>query len=562
MHGLGHGKAALALCLFGLSQSGCDIVQGFRDASAAVFPEEKTYFDAPGFRLLGGGFRTLEFASGESLHLLARPADPDDSSLYVMRYADPRPCVLPNIKAHSAGVGAFLDATTIIFTEEGTREGTLRFANGDCQTYELSIPGSALPLVETAQGFVVSQGRDMIMANPVTGKTRLIATEAFYAGAFSGFYVIFTNGKLEAFKTDWEQKVGSFGKGVVDIGAAGSSFFYEDSGGIHRLVASGESITDTVLAANGCKLGFANNLRSAENWVTYYSPCDTKKVVVFSESTAHTSELDIAADPDILAFLPVQPSQSGDPGVDPFFIFYLAEYDEKTQVGQLMMRTPERQTKVLGQKAAFERLTAFPSAAETHGFALVDVEGETGRFVRWETDGSPPVALADGVVRRTSDLVTDYDGETGEFKLFTDAGLSRIARRVPAHGFKTGDAKGRWTALIDDFQDKRGTLWITNSSLDFTEAARTSAPAPKLELIASDVLWDHRARFVPAVPAFAYFTHYDKVNDVGRLEYRNLELQFTATISDGVAAYLDTPGGLIYSVPFGDSAGIWVVRSR
>src|SRR6185503_12145327 len=109
MHGSGHGKVTLALCLFGLSQSGCDIVQGFRDASTAVFPDEKTYFDAPGYRLVRGGYRDLEFASGSSLYLLARPVDRDDKSLYVMRYSDPRPCVLKNVKGHSAGAGIFED---------------------------------------------------------------------------------------------------------------------------------------------------------------------------------------------------------------------------------------------------------------------------------------------------------------------------------------------------------------------------------------------------------------------------------------------------------------------
>jgi hypothetical protein len=226
-----------------------------------------------------------------------------------------------------------------------------------------------------------------------------------------------------------------------------------------------------------------------------------------------------------------------------------------------MMRTPERQTKVLGRRAAFERLSAFPASGELHGFALIDVEGETGRFVRWESDGTT-TPLADGVVRSTGDLVTNFDGDTGQFALLAEGGLSVVSRRVPPHGFKARDPKNRWTAIIDDFSDKIGTLSITASTLDFAEAARAPAPPPALEVIARGVLWDSRARFVPAVPGIAYFTNYDQTRDIGRLDYRNLELRFTATISEGVAAYLETPGGLIYSVPFGDGAGIWVVRSR
>jgi hypothetical protein len=277
---------------------------------------------------------------------------------------------------------------------------------------------------------------------------------------------------------------------------------------------------------------------------------------------AHTSELDIAADPGNMAFLPVYPAMSGDPAVDPFYIFYLSDVDSMTGTGQLTVRTPDRQTRIIGQHAAFERLTVVASAADTHGYALVDVNGDVGRFVRWEIDGSPPRALAENVVRGTGDLITDYDGKTGQFALVSEAGLSVVSHRVPPYGFKIRDAKNRWTAIIDDFNEPLATLSITESTLDFGEAVHTPAPPPRLEVIARGVLWDSRAQFVPAVPGSAYFTQYDEDNDTGRLDYRNLELRFTATISDGVAAYLPTPGGLIYSVPLGDGAGIWVVRSR
>ena len=309
-------------------------------------------------------------------------------------------------------------------------------------------------------------------------------------------------------------------------------------------------------------LGFPRNLGTSENWVTYRSSCEGGKVMAFSESVARTSEIDIpAADTRYMAFLPVYPNQTGDPAVDPFTIFYLTEVDDKTGLGRLVMRTPDRQTKVIGQGAPFDRLSVFPSAAETHGYALVDVNGAVGRFLRWEADGST-LGVAEGVVRGPGDLVTDFDGETGKFALLTEAGLSVVSRRVRPHGFKNRDSKNRWTAIIDDFQDSMATLYMTESSLDFTEFARTPAPPPKLELIARNVRWDWRTQFVPALPGIAFLTHYDKEKDVGRLEYRNLELRFTATVSDGVAAYLPTPGGLIYSVPFGESAGIWVVRSR
>jgi hypothetical protein len=393
-----------------------------------------------------------------------------------------------------------------------------------------------------------------------------VAVQSQFVGAFSAFYVFYSKqGRIGAFKPEFTE-VAWFGDMVGPFGPAGSSLFYEDRAGIHRVQAtSADSVNDAIIASGGCRLGIAHNLGAAENWVTYHFPCDTKQLVVYSESVGKASNLDISVeDPNFTAFLPAYPAKTGDPAVDPFFTFYVTEKDDN-KTGKLWMRTPDKQTKLLGEHADLGRLVAYPSAADTHGYVLVDVladaKGDTGRFIRWEADGSTR-DVADKVLRGNGDLVTNYDGTTGQFELFSSAGLSVVAHRIPPYGFKTREAKGRWTAIIDDYEEPNGTLSITESALDFSESERTLGPPPKLEVIARDVLWDGRTRFVPAVPAIGYFTHYDEPSDTGRLDYRNLELQFTATVSEGVADYLSTPGGLIYSVPYGDGAGIWVVRSR
>src|SRR5262249_27267434 len=87
-------NAARALSLSGVVLGGCDIVQGFQNASEAVFPIEKTYLDPPGYRIASGGFRALEFAGGTDLYLVARSSDPADASLYAMLYGDPLLCTI------------------------------------------------------------------------------------------------------------------------------------------------------------------------------------------------------------------------------------------------------------------------------------------------------------------------------------------------------------------------------------------------------------------------------------------------------------------------------------
>jgi hypothetical protein len=64
------------------------------------------------------------------------------------------------------------------------------------------------------------------------------------------------------------------------------------------------------------------------------------------------------------------------------------------------------------------------------------------------------------------------------------------------------------------------------------------------------------------LPGAAYLASYDPQTGTGQLAYRNLELAFTATVSEGVSDYVSTTANIIYSVPFGEAAGIWVVRAR
>jgi hypothetical protein len=80
--------------------------------------------------------------------------------------------------------------------------------------------------------------------------------------------------------------------------------------------------------------------------------------------------------------------------------------------------------------------------------------------------------------------------------------------------------------------------------------------------VARNAVTDWRTAFISSVPGMAFLADYDATLDIGRLDYRNLELGFTATVSEGVAQYVSTSDGLIYTVPFGPSAGMWAVRAR
>jgi hypothetical protein len=259
--------------------------------------------------------------------------------------------------------------------------------------------------------------------------------------------------------------------------------------------------------------------------------------------------------------MPAPPKLDGDPAVDPFFVFRLENIDHGTGLGTLSMRTPDKKDYALGANAAFERLTFVATASTMHGYALVDVNGSTGRFVRFETDGSIE-ELGRGTLRGLGDILLDFDGHVGTFALPSNDHLDNVASGVFPGRFRFRDSKDRWTALLHEYDGTTASLSITESALDFYAAARSPGPPPVLTPTARRVVPDWRTTFISSLPGIAYLTDYEPTPDIGRLEYRNLQLEFTATVSAGVSDYVSTPEGLIYAVPFGSSAGIWAVRAR
>jgi hypothetical protein len=566
MHGWRWVNAARVVAFTGFLSTGCDIVQGFQNASEAVFPTEKTYLDAPGYRIASGGFSSLEFAGGTDLYLVARSSESKDDSLYSMLYGDPKPCILPNVRGHVVGDGTVKGPAMIAYFEDDQLPGTLHFADATCHVYDFTVENAWPPYAQLPDGFLMVAGADLILANPFTSTTRTLVTsiDNVFFNATSDTTFVLSDGRLVALGSDW-MPGSSFGQGLVAAARGGGSFFIEDIAGIHRLTSSGgpsPMITDTLIAADGCNLGATYGIGASETWLAYYSPCTEKKLVVYGAGASKESDLGgLAADPNYIALLPVWPKTDGDPAVDPFFVFFLTDIDPRTGLGTLALRTPDGQRQEIGKSAAFERLTVLASEAGTFGYALVDVQSNLGRFVRWHLD-APIEELGTGVVRGMGDLLVHYDGRSGDFALPTSGDLLTVAHGVFPGRFKFRDAKNRWTALLSEFDGATASLSITESLLDFSEAVHGPIAVPVLQPIARNVVVDWRTEFISSVPGIAYLADFDADRGIGRLDYRNLQLGFTATVSDGVSMYLSTSDGLIYSVPYGASAGIWAVRAR
>ncbi len=227
------------------------------------------------------------------------------------------------------------------------------------------------------------------------------------------------------------------------------------------------------------------------------------------------------------------------------------------------MRTPAGEEHALGAHSTLLQLRLLETASETHGYALVDVDGETGRYLWWNAAGETRV-LAESVMWRPRRLFVDFDGTVAKLAVTSGDRLLVLAESVPWQAFEYQDTTHAWTVLFHDMQSGVGRLSVFPAGLDGLEAVPPDHPfkAPELSEVASNVVVGGTLSLDDVLSGVSYLTHFDPVTRTGRLEYRNLELRFTAGVKNGVSDYVVSHDEVLYTVPYGDDAGIWLVPGK
>lgn len=552
---------ALPLCLSFLV-SACDVVSGFQSAGDTLFPEESTHLNAPGLRLVRGGYRELRFASGSELYLLARSPEDEQSSLFAMRYSNPRPCTIPGVGRYTASFEPTRSAALIAHFADFGRQGVLRFADTTCKSYDFQVEDANLPLVEIPKGFVVRAGSELLLVDPGVPRRDVLAqaVEQVIRDAFAGRHVVRSAGRLHVLARDWTS-VGMFGEQVRGFGRIRQSLVFEDQDGIHRLDPSSadpNGVERTSVAESACDLG----IRS-DGWLTYKAPCDDPKLYAYHERLRKSFLLDLEADSRYLLLQAPKGSLGEDPNRDPFWFFYLRDVDSATGYGTLVFRTPDGVEHEIGGGATLSNLELVESGEVVFGYALVNIVGDIGTLVWWRPDGTVR-ELARNVLRDGRRLIIDFDGTSGNLAIVSGERLEVIAERVPREGFEYPDEQGRWTALFHEFDGSRGQLSWMGGSLSSLTSIPETRPLPKVELerIAGGVPYFGAAWMNRVLPGILYFSEYDPERGVGTLEYRNLELRFTALLNYGISDFVVAQDEIIYSIPFGEAAGVWLVQGK
>jgi hypothetical protein len=545
-----------------MALAGCNIVQGYQDAGDSLFPEQSTHLASPGLRLVSGHYRELGLIAGSELYLIARAADSDDTAkLFVMPYVDPRPCELHGVARFSVTREPSRSAPLLSYFAEDARRATLHFADATCRTYPLTFDDARLPIAETEQSVVVWAGSELWLATPETGDRRRLAEEVAEVtrGVMGQRFAVRASGRLTIFDAAWMEQ-GTFGDDVSSVLRAGRSLFYMDAAGVHRIVEGSDSgrLESKLLVSDACSLASHD-----ETWIALRSPCSGGEVLVIHERTAQTFTLPFDAEPSQLQLVPALNSRGRDPLNDPFWFFYLRSGDAEASRDELIVRTPAGDEHALGAHATLRHLRLVESESETHGYALVDVAGETGRYLWWNAAGETRV-LAEGAMWRSDRLIVDFDGTVGDVAVASGDRLQVVAERVPWQAFEYQDQTKQWTVLFHEMAEGMGRLSVFQGGLDGLQAVPPNQPftVPELSSVASDVVVTGTSALNELLSGVIYLKDVDVTTRTARLEYRNLELRFTATVNDGVSDYLVSDDEIIYSIPYGDDAGIWLVPGK
>ena len=556
----------LATAIAGSFPAGCNVVQGFQDAGDSLFPEQKTYLAAPGVLLASGGYYNVDFAVGADIYLFARPTDDTQGGLAAMPYGDPQPCLIPSVGRYWSSSNLTRRPPLLAYFNDNATRGTLHFADANCRTFELEIADASMPVGETDSSIVVWAGSDLWLVTPESGQQQKLATDVsdVMRRPLKQGFVVRAGGRVALFNGDWTPQ-GEFGAQVVSVRLAGSTVFFSDSAGVHRLMPGPHGTEDHVLSADACGLGTQDG-----TWVTFRAPCSDGAVFAVHEPSGKQYQLPFDADPERLKLVPALGSPGQDPSQDPFWFFGMRDGDSDASRSTLVVKPPSGDEFTLGAHASFQQLSLLESPEETHGYALVDVASDgSGRYLWWDSQGQTKV-LAERALSQPSRLVVDFDGSLGKLAVTSGDRLLVLTERVPWQAFEYRDSTRQWTVLFHDLilpgqaQGQTGQLSVFYGTLEALQETKLTAPlaAPELQVIAPSAAVFRIAALGQVLSGVMYLADFDEQSGTGRLDYRNLDLRFTAHVNDDVSDFHVIDNQVLYAVPRGKNAGIWLVAGK
>jgi hypothetical protein len=575
--------ALAALAIAAGTSSAC----GYSDVAQQL--NQKSRIETPGTRLVEGSFRNLQLAADNDGWYLFADTDAG-RALTAFTVLDQKWCELPPITSYAlyyrsaTSPRRLLPYLTDIYLPDW---GTLRFANLDCEIYDLVVPNAQLPFDGTSSnGFALRADAGLVLADPIKGTqrtlvTNLVQVQPVMLGSKSG-WAVQGDDRVILFDADWNELT-RLGDGVDNLLGG---LYFTDRTGLYRI--DGATASATSMQAGGCKARYGRG--DNPTVLLYYTGCADQqacnsipvgagcKLVAWDETKKKLTETGVNADPDYTQFITLGGYQ---------WVFTLRDVSDANYSGSLWAITPDGTETKIGDQADLdwakwsEYRFGSPEQTRSSLMALVDVAGDAGRLIEWSPDGSTQ-ELATGVWRWFRSgapfmggvpIVVNIGATAGD--LATLCRQERCTRDSPAAQVVANNVRKSWMFVAGADYKTRGGAGASLAMADFDETAGTGnliVAAPSLsavrafETIARGVPGDRFTLFSQNLFAgAAYLTAMDPATKTGRLEYRNLDLNAVGTVSNRVAEFseLSYPvAGLLYVVTEGAERGIWFAAAK
>lgn len=435
--------------------------------------------------------------------------------------------------------------------------GTVHFVDHQCQEYGQPVKSAKLPsiLYEDPPGYLVQTRTQLLVVSPWSGTSSVLAENMTWWDSWSDAeksIAVIDGGHFKIFDAKHRQ-IADIGTDVTQMTRLGSNgAFLLVDGGVLRTY---QSLSDTVpveVARDACGAS-----PDTGGCLFYYSPCSSRQLQCYRADAPKP----IVVDTDVQSLVSTRWSQDSKMAT-----LYTKANTDDGSTELWLYRSDEDSHQLMVPKFAHLYGWSAP-AAEID--ALVNSDGEVGQAMRY-TFTADPVLIADAVSANFSQgLLANFDPKLSIGDLYTPVQLGQtsefVAEGVPYVKNQEVIVSPKNQATLD-----YGKAMITGSDgtlgdLTLLRYPLTSATGPASpRVIASDVPVG-RYRFFTYMNALTYTDAWDIQNEVGRLNLYELDLEATTFISDGVREFLEIfwPWeGIMYVVPKGDRAGIWVTRAK
>ena len=434
--------------------------------------------------------------------------------------------------------------------------GTVHFVDHQCKEYGQPVKSAKLPsiLYQNPPGYLIQTSTQLIVVAPWSETTTVLAENLSWWDTWvdaDKSIAVIDGGHFKIFDAQHRQ-IADIGTAVTQMTRLGTSgAFLLVDGGVLRTYQSLSDTAPVEVARDAC-----NASVDTGGCLFYYSPCSSRQLQCYRTDTLNP----VVVDTGVQSLVSTRWSQDSKMAT-----LYTKANANDGSTELWLYRSDDGSNKLLVPKFAHLYGWSAP-AAEID--ALVNSDGEVGQAMRY-TFTADPVLIADTVSANFSQgLLANFDRTLSIGDLYTSVQLGQtpqlVASGVPYVKDQDVIVSPKNQATLD-----YGKAAITGSDgtlgdLTLLRYPLTSAGPDSPRVIASDVAVGNY-RFFQYMNALTYTDAWDIQNGVGSLNLFELDLDATTFISDGVREFLEIYWpweGIMYVIPNGDRAGIWVARAK